>query len=95
MKSYNKVNYHFNERRHVEEYVQQVFQQCFNHVENLEALDFCISNMIQYKVKCQFLANAMRTDVMPFSQMSSHARLDLHNHNSIIISLTFCVNRAS
>ncbi len=32
---------------HVVDFVQQVFQQSFDHVDNLETLEMCISNMIQ------------------------------------------------
>ncbi len=35
------------EKGHVEECVQQIFQQSFNRVDKLEALDICLSNMIQ------------------------------------------------
>ncbi len=33
--------------RHGVDCVQQVFQQSFDHVDDLEALEICVSNMIQ------------------------------------------------
>ncbi len=41
------INYQSDDRRHALDHVQQVFTECFDHVDNLEALVICLSNMIQ------------------------------------------------
>lgn len=43
------------DRRHVEDCAQQVFQQSFDHIDNLEALEICLSNMIQQALLSKFL----------------------------------------
>ncbi len=41
------MNYQSDDRRHVVDCVQQVFQRSFDHVDHLEALEICVSNMVQ------------------------------------------------
>ncbi len=40
------MKYHSDDKRHVVDHVQQVFQS-FDHVDKLEALEICVSNMNQ------------------------------------------------
>ncbi len=41
------MNYQSGDNRHVEDCVQQVLQQSFDHLNNLDALEIQVSNMIQ------------------------------------------------
>ncbi len=43
-----RINYQSDYRRHVVDYVQQVSQQQFDHVDKRKALEMCISNTIQW-----------------------------------------------
>jgi len=43
------MNYQSNHRRHEVHRVQQDFQKkSFDHIDNLETLEMCVSNLIQY-----------------------------------------------
>ncbi len=57
------INYHSDDRRHVVDCEQQVFQQSFDHIYNLETLEICITNMnvIALDTKYQTKWNLLQT----------------------------------